>query len=60
MSYFCEPMTDDRLGRGNRTEDLSFAVLKPAWEEYPGEGGNWFADGRGPAAGAQRRWGWPS
>jgi hypothetical protein len=26
----------------------------------PGPGGTWFAAGRGPAAGAQRRWGWPS
>ncbi len=26
----------------------------------PGPGGTWFAGGRGPAAGAQRRWGWPS
>ncbi len=26
----------------------------------PGPGGTWFAAGRGPAAGAKRRWGWPS
>ena len=26
----------------------------------PGPGGTWFAGGRGPAAGAQRRRGWPS
>jgi len=26
----------------------------------PGPGRTWFAGGRGPAAGAQRRWGWPS
>jgi hypothetical protein len=26
----------------------------------PGPGGTWFAGGRGPAAGAERRWGWPS
>ena len=26
----------------------------------PGPGGTWFAGGRGPAAEAERRWGWPS
>lgn len=36
-------MTDDQLGRGYQTEDLSSAVLWPAWEEHPEEGGNWFA-----------------
>jgi hypothetical protein len=32
----------------------------PARGAKPEEGGIWFASGRGPTAGAQRRWGWPS
>ena len=42
--------------QGARAESGVFGRARGAG---PGPGGTWFASGRGPAAGAQRRWGWP-
>ena len=47
----CVRKQNSRAGVGN---------LGRARGAGPGPGGTWFAAGRGPAAGAKRRWGWPS